>query len=196
MRKKEKKIQIFLISIGLLLILITYFYYPYMKSNRFIEDKIVKENLNNKSDNNLDSTFQNVSYKGFYQLDKTFTVKAEDAFILNEEPNVVHMKKMHVTLYLEDGRKVVITSNGGKYNKVTHDCFFEKNVKATEGKTEIFSDNLDLLATESLVKIYNNVSLSDITGLLYADEISYDFQTKYFKASMFDNKDVKIKMIK
>ena len=38
-------------------------------------------------------------------------------------------------------------SDKGKYNKVTYDCFFEKNVKATEGETEIFAENLDLLAT-------------------------------------------------
>ena len=167
-----------------------------MKSSKFIADKIDEGNLKNKTADNLDSTFQNVSYKGFYDLDKTFTVNAEDAFILNEEPNTVYMKNMHVTLYLKDGRKVIITSNQGKYNKVTHDCFFEESVKATEGKTEIFSDNLDLMATENLVRIYNNVSINDIAGLLYADEINYDFETKYFKASMFDNKDVKIKVIK
>ena len=50
------------------------------------------------------------------------------------------LKYMQV-LYLKDGRQVIITSNHGQYNKLTHDCFFEESVKAIEGKTEIFSDN-------------------------------------------------------
>ena len=74
-----------------------------MKSGKFIADRIDEENLENKTADNLDSTFQNVSYQGFYDLDKTFTVNAEDAFILNDEPNVVYMKKMHVTL---QGRRI------------------------------------------------------------------------------------------
>ena len=61
---------------------------------------------------------------------------------------------MRVDLYLNDGRIVSITSNDGSYNKVTYDCFFENNVKATDGETKILSDNLDLLATENFMKIY------------------------------------------
>ena len=167
-----------------------------MKSSKFITNKTDEEKLENKTADNLDSTYRDVTYIGFYDSDKTFTVNAKDAFILNEEPHVVYLKNTNVTLYLKGEREVVITSNQAKYNKLTHDIFFSENVKAVEGKTEIFSDNLDLLATENLVKIYNNVSISDITGLLYADEINYDFETKYFKALMFDDKDVKIKMIK
>ena len=39
MKKKQQNIQIILISIGLLLILITYFYYPYMKRTKLIENQ-------------------------------------------------------------------------------------------------------------------------------------------------------------
>ena len=34
MKKKQKNIQMALVSIGLLLILITYFYYPYLQKNK------------------------------------------------------------------------------------------------------------------------------------------------------------------
>ena len=196
MKKKEKRIQIFLILIGFLLILITYFYYPYMKSSKFIADKIDEGNLKNKTADNLDSTFQNVSYKGFYDLDKTFTVNAEDAFILNEEPNAVYMKNMHVTLYLSESRIVIITSDRGKYNKITYDCFFEQNVKATDDDTVIFAENLDLLATGNSVDVHNDVYLKHATGSLHADKINYNFETKYFKVSMFDDKAIKMKVIK
>ena len=106
------------------------------------------------------------------------------------------MNGMHVILYLNDGRIVNITSTKGKYNKATYDCFFENNVKAIDGEIEIFSDNLDLLATENSVKIYNNVNLNDITGSLKADKIFYDFEKKYFRVSMMDDRTIKMKVFK
>ena len=75
-------------------------------------------------------------------------------------------------------------------------CFFEKSVYANDGETEIFSDNLDLLATENSVQIYNNVKLDYNTGSLRADKIDYDFETKYFKVSMFNDEKIKMKVIK
>ena len=102
---------------------------------------------------------------------------------------------MHVILYLKDGRIINIFSDKGKYNKENYDCFFERNVRATDGETEIFSDNLDLLGNESAVKIYNNVNLNNPSGSsLYADKIDYDFEKKHFKISMFEDKRIKMKV--
>jgi len=99
-------------------------------------------------------------------------------------------------LYLNDGRIVNIVSDKGKYNKATYDCFFEKSVKATDGETKIFAENMDLLATENAIKVYNSVSMKSPTGTLYADKIDYDFETKYFKISMFEDNSIKMKVIK
>ena len=64
------------------------------------------------------------------------------------------MQNMHVVLYLKDNRIVKITSLKGHYNKANYNCFFEQNVRATEGGTIITAENLDLLATENFAKIY------------------------------------------
>ena len=106
------------------------------------------------------------------------------------------MNSMEVILYLEDGRIVEILSDKGRYNKVTYDCFFEVNVRATDGETKIYSENLDLLATENTVGIYNDVTINFPTGSLKADKIDYDFETKYFKVSMFSDKSIKMKVLK
>ena len=195
MKKRQKKIQIILISIGLLLIIGTYFY-PYLYKVKFIGNQSTKKDLDNATDNNQRTFFENVEYKGLYDLDKPFTVKSEKALMLNEEPNVVYMTNMHVILYLDNGRIVNIISNKGKYNKVTYDCFFEDDVRATDGETKIFAQNLDLLATENSAEIYNDVSLNYPTGSLLADKIDYDFETKYFKVSMFGDKRIKMKVTK
>ena len=196
MRTQQKKAQIVLISIGLLLILITYFYYPYMKKVKFTDNQVVQKDGSNTLDIGEGTSFENVKYEGLYQINNTFSVMSEKAHILNKEPDVVYMTNMHVILYLDNGRIVNILSNKGRYNKVTYDCFFEDDVRATDEETKIFSDNLDLLATEDSAKIYNNVIVNYPEASLRADKIDYDFVTKYFKVSMFDDKAVKIKVLK
>lgn len=196
MKQKQKKTQIILTSIGLILLLITYFYYPYMKKVKFTDNQVVQKDGSNTPDIDQGTSFENVKYEGLYQINNTFSVMSEKAHILNKEPDVVYMTNMHVILYLDNGRIVNILSNKGRYNKVTYDCFFEDDVRATDEETKIFSDNLDLIATEDSVKIYNNVIVNYPEASLRADKIDYDFVTKYFKVSMFDDKAVKIKVLK
>ena len=194
--KKQNKIQLTLLLTGLMLFILTYVYYPNLNKNKFLKNKTVQEDEEVSRDSKRHTSFENVKYKGFYNLDKLFTVEAEKAYILSKEADVVYMKNMHVILHLNDGRIVNITSAKGRYNKKTYDCFFEDNVKATDGETEIFSENLDLLATENSVEVYNNVILNYTTGSLRADKIDYNFETKYFKVSMFDDKTIKMKVLK
>ena len=193
--KKQHKTQLTLLLTGLILFILTYIYYPNLNKNKFLKNQTVQEDAEGSLDRKQDTSFENVKYKGFYNLDKLFTVEAEKAYILSEEADVVYMNNMRVILHLNDGRIVNITSNKGKYNKTTYDCFFENNVRATDGETEIFSENLDLLAVKNSVEIYNNVILNYTTGSLRADKIDYNFETKYFKVSMFDDKTIKMKVI-
>ena len=195
MKKKQQKIQLVLILFGLVLILITYFYYPYISKNKFLKDQSVLKDLET-SDDDQSTAFENVEYKGLYDLNKPFTVQSEKAYILNEDPDILYMTNMHVILYLTDGRTVNIISDQGTYNKVTYDCYFEKNVKATDGDTVILAENLDLLATKNSVEIYNSVKLNYPTGSLAADKVNYDFETKYFRVSMFDdNEPIKMRVV-
>ena len=195
MKKKQQNIQIILISIGLLLILITYFYYPYTNKAKLIENQSAKKDLERTLEDQS-TFFKNVQYKGLYDVDRPFTIMSEEAYILDEEPEFVYMTNVHTILYLADGRIVNIDADKGKYNKVTYNCFFEQNVKVTDGETKIFAENLDLVATTSSVKIYKDVTLNYPTGSLVADKINYNFETKYFKVSMFDDKTVKLKITK
>jgi len=195
-KKEQKKIQAFLFAVGVLLILITYFYYPY--KNKTLVEKDIQEDIPPVSDDlaGKSTLFESLEYKGLYDLDKMFSVKSEKAHIKESEPNIVHMTNMHVKLYLTDGRVVNIKSDKGTYNKASYDCFFEQNVKASDGETKIFSENLELLGDKSTVKIYNNVVVNYPTGsFIKADKIDYNFETKYFKVSMFDDKRIKMKVL-
>ncbi len=195
-KQQEKKIQIILILIGVALIIFTYFYYPSINKPKITLKKPTQEKIDDGVKDDQSTSFTNIEYKGLYDLNKPFKIKSERAHILNEEPDIVYMTKMHVIMYLEDGRVINIMSDKGRYNKLTYDCFFEENVEATDGETQIFAKNLDLLATDNSAKVYNEVFLTYPTGSLYADKIDYNFETKNFRVSMFNDDMIKMKVIK
>ena len=196
MKKKQRRIQITLVSIGLLLFVLTYLYYPNISKDKLFKKQSIEKDFTEAATESQITAFENVEYKGLYDFDKPFKVKSKKAYILNEEPDIVYMNSMHVILYLSDGRIVNITSDKGRYNKITYDCFFEKNVKATDENTIILAENLDLLAKKNYIEVYNNVTLDHTAGYLEADKINYDLETKHFKVSMFDEKSIRMKVIR
>ena len=195
MKKKQRGVQFTLVSIGLLLFILTYFYYPSIKKDKLLKDQSVNKDFQKVENIDQSTAFENLEYKGLYDLNKPFRVKSKEAYILRQEPDIVYMKNMYVILYLNDNRIVEITSREGRYNKENYNCFFEQDVLATDGDTIITAKNLDLLATKNIMKIYNDVNLDNATGSLQADKIDYNFETKYFKVSMFGDKAIKMKVI-
>ena len=194
MTHSRKIVQLTLIFIGLFLIFATYFLYP--KLNKKIVEKSIIEDEQVTMDDTKTNTFKNVEYKGLYNIDNPFSIKSEIAHISVEEPDIIHMTGVQATIIMKDGRLVTIISDKGIYNKITYDCFFEDNVKVTDGETVVFAENLNLLASKDTASIYNSVSITNVKDDLIADKIDYNFETKYYKISMFGNKRVKAKLIR
>ena len=194
MSNNKKKIQITLLLFGFFLIFSTYFFYPKITKKEILQTKTkIEKNL--KIEEEQSNVFESVSYEGFYNVINPFTVQSESAYILDEDSNIVYMKKMNVKIYMDDGSVVDIKSDKGRYNKNTYDCYFVKNVKASDGETVLYSDNLDLLASEDLATVYNNVVINDDKSSLKADQINYNFEEKNYKISMYDDKQIKVKII-
>ena len=192
MTANRKIAQLSLITIGTFLILSTYFFYPTIKENKFFKEDAVKDETV-KIDDGVSNIFENVTYEGD-NAGNPFTVYADRAEI-KENANIIHMKKMIIKIFLRDS-KWVIECAIGIYNKSNYNIFCSQDVKATDGKIIIYSQNLDLLNEES-VTIYNNVLIIDENkSSLYADRVNYDFENKLYQINMF-NKDesVKVKLI-
>ena len=196
MRFNVKIIQLLLASIGVFLILITYFFVPEKFGLNIKEQKQAVEK--NKDtiiiDNKEANLFDNVEYKGVYNINNFFTVQSKKAYILKEKPDEVYMTDMLVILNLNNGKVVNINSDNGIYNKINYNCYFENNVKATDGETVILSDNLDLLSDEDYASVYNNVILTSSRGSLSADKVNYDFENEVYKISMYNENLIKVKV--
>ena len=180
MKLNIKVIQFLLASLGLFLILFTYFFTSEKTAMKIKEqNQVLKKNASKVELENKDAnSFDNVEYKGVYNINNFFTVKSKKAYILKKNPNEVYMTEMLVILNLTGGKTVHITSDKGVYNKFNYNCYFENNVKATDGKTVITSNNLDLLSDNNYASVYNNVLVIDTKGSLEADKINYNFETE------------------
>ena len=140
------------------------------------------------------NVFEKVSYEGYYNVINPFTIKSDEAYILNDAPDIVYMQKMHVTIFMNNGSIITISSDKGRYNKNSYDCFFEGNVKADDKETQVYADNLDLLASNDWASVYNDVFITNDKSYLKADKVDYDFENKNYQISMYSDKRVQIKL--
>ena len=164
-------------------------------------------NINFKSDERYDIS----SFDSVYQSLKS--VKPDYLFHLAAQPLVLksysdpyktYMSNAVGTLNILESLKilnhkcnaVIITSDKGRYNKKTYDTYFEINVRATDGETVVLSDNLDLISSQDSTAIYNNVIITnEAEGSLVADKIDYNFETRYYRISMYNDESVKLKLM-
>ena len=194
MKANKKLIQIFLVSIGFLIIVVTYLLYPKIEKNRLKGSVVEKEQPLIEDNQNVGSKFEELEFRGFYNFENPFIIVSEEAIISSENSDIVYMTNMKITIKMNDGRNIIITGDKGKYNKVTYDCYLENNVLASDGETEILSDNLNLVSSKDFASIYNNVVVNSKNGQLKADKVDYNFESKYYKVSMFKDERVKIKI--
>jgi len=197
MKTNRKLIQTFLVSLGFLIIFVTYLLYPKIEKNRLKGSVVENEQplIKDKDNENQGSKFEELEFRGFYNFDNPFLIASEEAIISPENSNIVYMTNIKITIEMNDGRTVIIVGDKGKYNKATYDCYLENNVIASDGETEILSDNLNLLSSKDSASIYNNVVVNNENGQLKADKVDYNFESKYYKISMFKDERVKIKLI-
>ena len=195
MKINTKFIQLGLVSIGIVLVF-SFYFYPNMKANKLKEKTIQKEIAKNEIDTNIKNEFTNIIYKG-ENAGNIFTILADKAEI-RKDVNLIYMKNMLITIFFGD-EEWIIECEVGTYDKVNYDIMCSKNMKASssDGKTTIYSQNLDFIADESAA-IYNKVSIIDKEGFeLQSDRIFYDFESKIYKVNMFNaDENVKIKLIK
>ena len=193
MSAKKKKIQLILLLFGLILIFSTYFLYPNMNQKKSLKSKVdIEKPL--KIEGGQSNFFEKVSYEGYYNVINPFTIKSDEAYILNDAPDIVYMQKMYVTIFMNSGSIITISSDKGRYNKNSYDCFFEGNVKADDKETQVYADNLDLLASNDWASVYNDVFITNDKSYLKADKVDYDFENKNYQISMYSDKRVQIKL--
>ena len=190
--KKNKIIQFSLVTVGIIL-----FFFTYYSSDK---DKIVDIDKNIligddiKLTEEISNIIENANYVGTDNRGTFFELNANLAKVFFDKPNISNMKIVNAVISLSDGRKINIKSDYAIYDKSTNNTNFMGNILVTESNNQITCDNLDLIMSENLIKIFNNVTYNGEKGLIKSDEVHIDiFKNEAILFMKNSNDKVKVK---
>ena len=186
--RKEK-----IISIQLIIFLVGVFllYNTYRDKNALVEEEVTIKTL---SDPNTNS-FTDIEYSGFDLNGNRYTLNAGTADFKTETPESINMKNVVASFYLQDGTILEVVSEEGLYNNVTLDMLFKKNVRAVYLTNTLLSEQMNYSNSNGKLIASGNVRGESVDkGEFLADNVEYDLASKTLNFSMFDNKQVNVKL--
>ena len=105
------------------------------------------------------------------------------------------MEEVIAMIGLKNNGNVLISSNNAVYDKINHNTMFYKNVKIEYLDKNIQAQNFDILFTENISKIYNNVVAESKELNIYSDFILINMLSGDINFHMADDKN-KVRLIK
>lgn len=189
---KRALFQLFLISLGILIIFFTYFNNEKQGSPSKKQDKKVTS----EKDSSVDevSTFEDVEYTGFDANENKFIINSDNAEFTNTQPNLIYMKQVYCRFFFKDGTILEIISDKGLYDNITNDMEFENNVKMFYLENKIFAEKANFVNSENYLTVEDNVIGESPEGNLVADMLNFDLNQKKLKISMYNENKVNIKV--
>jgi len=188
--------QAILVLSILVILSVLYFTFLLNKDNKTQTLSKNIEQLDDNLDNRIANELNNIEYNSSDNKGNTFYINAKRAIIELDPDNNNKVKLEGVVSIINIKNKGIINvfSNDAIYDKVYHDTLFFNNVKIEYLDNSISSENLDLLFTKKISKIYNNVVYKNNYLNLNTDNIIIDMTTGNLKLEM-NNKQEKVKLI-
>lgn len=169
-------------------VIIGYFYYSFFYKNKNIisksNDVLVTNNSNHADE--IVSELQNIEYNSTDKNGNSYYLNAERAFINLEDKkdDKINLEKVVAIINIKKKGVINIISTKAYYNKINHDTLFYDGVKVEYLNNSIVSGNFDLLFTENISQIYNNVIFNSKNADLYTDNVFIDMLSGDIKLKM------------
>ena len=186
MNKKFGKI--FLISILVLLILYTFNIFRQKK----LDEKIT---INKNEDASYNSNIiENVNYISSDGKGNRYTVNAITGEIDYSNSDIIYLTEVKAIIELNNGNKIRITSDFGKYNIIDFNTIFSRNVIVNYLNNKVTCEYADFSMERNSLIASRDVVYENIENILNADVMEINLETKDTKIFMYENnKQVKIK---
>ncbi len=172
------------------------FYYNFLRQDvkEASEFDKTEENQISISISENSNELNNIEYNSIDSDGNSYYLNAKKALIkLDEEKkNEVLLEDVTSIINLKERGIIYIKSKNASYNKQTNDTLFYKDVEINYLDSAIVSDNLDLIFSEKISKIYNNVVYNSKNFNLNTDNIFIDMVSGDIKMNM-KNKSSKVK---
>ena len=187
--KKKKIVQIFLFLTLLSMIFFFYYKYFFLKKNTIT---IINQNQNTKIINAENNLIKNLEYLSTDQNGNKYIITAEYGEFDIKEQGTILMTNVEAKIVFLKQDTVNLTSDFAKYDTLSLDTNFKKNVILQYGEHKINSDNIDLSFKKNFAWVYNNIVYKSSTNQLFADKLEIDLLTKDSKIFMYSNKKLRI----
>ena len=176
------------------------FYYTFLKEAKNQNTKTLTniEKPEPEIDEQISNQLINIEYNSTDSEGNTFYINSKKATIdINNEKNndMVVMEGVVAIINLKNKGPVFVSSKNAVYNKINHNTSFYNDVSIEYLDSMITSKNLDLLFTENISKVYNNVRFEGKDMKLYTDQVLIDMVNGDVKLEMKNNTE-KVKFIK
>tara|TARA_B100000780_G_scaffold158189_1_gene110639 strand:- start:1771 stop:2346 length:576 start_codon:yes stop_codon:yes gene_type:complete len=186
---KKTIIQITLFLILSFIVLFFYYKYFFLKKENI---NLIKLNQNIeviKTENNL---IKNLEYLSTDKNGNKYLITAEYGEISNTNNNIILMKNVNSQIDFIKRETVYLSSDFAKYNVLSLETNFNKNVILEYTEHKINSENIDLSFKENFAWVYNNIVYKGPTNQFFADRLEIDLLTKNSKVFMYDNKKIRV----
>ena len=182
--------QVVLTSIIIGIIIIFYYSFISDKKTKTInpvekKDKEIEKIIEDEITNEL----LNIEYNSFDNRGNSFYINAEKATVDLEyqKQNKIKLEKVTSVINLKNKGIINVYSNYAIYEKINHDTLFYGDVKIEYLDNVINSENLDVLFTKDISKIYNNVVYNSYNTSLNTDIVLIDMITGDVNLEMLNN---------
>jgi hypothetical protein len=194
--QKKTFIQIFLLTLILLISFLVYNVYFKNKNLENSKKKIIPEK---QEDSLLKKNIQNnllydVEYFSKGNNGEEYTVNSKFSELNKDEPNLILMRGVVAVIKGKDSTPINIKADNALYDKLNYNTEFYDNVIVTYNDHIISSDKMDLMFDKNLATVSNNIIYKNLNTKLEADMIEIDLITKNSKIFMY-NKKKKVKVI-
>jgi len=196
----NRKKNILLIQALIFITAILLIYYTYGNKDQKVDNKNNVSDIAKKKDSEKEegksqsNTFLDVEYKGVDLQGNRYEVKSKEASFEVNSPEIINMKVMNAVFYFKDGTILKVRGNHGTYNNKNNNMSFKENVRAEYEKNYLFADNLDFFNTKNFLTIYGNVRTESIKGSMMADNLKFDLSKQTLDISMFNNKQIDMRL--
>ena len=189
--KYKRLIEIILFF--LVCIFISFFYFKYFHKSFFKENldhKTIEQKSNTENSNK--NTVTNLYYENYDLEGNRYVIISKTGNFDNENNQQMLMNDVTAFIELSEGGRINLKSDNAKYNLVSSDTNFLKNVYLDYLKHKVYADNIDVLFEANKLNAYNNVIYKNLDLNLIADKVEIDLISKDTKISNFDESKIKV----
>ena len=178
--------------ISLSIILFFIIYLKFIKKDQTLVKEVPVINEENFVNSNI---IKDIKYSSKDLKGNEYIIEANEGEIDISNSNIIYLKKVKAYIKLiKKNEMITISSDFGKYNTVTYDTIFSKNVEVDYMDNNLIGNYLDFSMMKNILIMSKNVVFTNPDNILIADVVELNTVTKDTKIFMHNsNEKVEVK---